>query len=109
MIVTGSKLKLRGNADDVILLCPAAWIGEEDRSTFLMLPKSRPWKDAIAPTARRLMLAVNGFERMNVAEATPVCAMLTGNVSFVLVIKFWCRAGIVTGESRICERADCKD
>jgi hypothetical protein len=25
MIVTGSKLKLRGNADDVILLCPAAW------------------------------------------------------------------------------------
>lgn len=75
----------------------------------MITPRLRPWKVAVAPTSRRFILAVNGFDNANEAVATPVCTISIGNVRDVPVIRFWCKAGIVTGESLIWERADCSD
>lgn len=55
------------------------------------------------------MLAVNGLARTNEAEATPVFTISSGNVRAALLIRVWCNAGIVTGDSRIWERADFKE
>ena len=64
-----------------------------------MVPKVRFWNVAVAPTFSRFMLAVNGFESVNVTLAIPVFTIFVGNVREVEVIKFWCKAGIITGLS----------
>ena len=99
-------MKLKGSVGDVTLLCPSAWIGLAERSTWLMLPSEIFWKVATAVTCRRLMLAVNGFDKVNSTEAIPVWTILAGKSRVVLVIKFWCKAGITTGESFISDRAN---
>lgn len=75
-------------------------------STLSIFPKVRPWKVTTVPTRSKLMLAVKGFAKVKVAEAIPVSTMSIGNDSDVLCTNVWWIAGMVTGLSRICERAD---
>ncbi len=89
MIVAGCKLKLNGSIGEVIFVWPSACIGFSDKSTLLMLPSVRFWNVAVVERVNRLMLVVNGFDKTNVTEATPVCTILVGNSNEVLVIKFW--------------------
>lgn len=95
MIVVGSRLKLKGNCSEVMFACPSAWMGEEDTSTWSMSPKNKSWKVAFAVRSKMLMLAVNGLASAKELCATPVCTMSVGNTKEALVIKFWCKAGMV--------------
>lgn len=106
MIVTESRLNDNGKSGEVTSLCPPAWIGLDEISTWSMVPSFSPRKVAIALTFNKLMLAVNGLESVKEVEAVPVWIMSSGNVSEALLMSVWCSAGIFTGDNRICESAD---
>lgn len=89
--------------------CPSACIGFEEMSMLLILPRRTSWKVAVAPTRNRLIFAVKGFSSTKEVEATPVLTMSIGNVKEALLIRFWCNAGIETGDNRISESASFRD
>lgn len=70
-------------------------MGEEDTSTFLIAPRNRFWNVALAVRSRMLIPAVKGLSRTKDVSAMPVCTISVGNTNEALVIRFWCRAGIV--------------
>ena len=78
-------------------------------STLLIFPSNIPWNVATESTSSRLILAVKGFTRVNEVEAIPVLMMSRGNVKEALLIRVCRRAGIVTGDKWICDRADLRD
>ena len=71
-----------------------------------MEPRVKLWNLAVAATFRRLILAVNGLASVNEVDAIPVLTMSVGKTSDADLMRVWCRAGIVTGERRICDNAD---
>lgn len=123
IIVTASRLNFRGRLREVILVCPSAWIGLEETSTWSTVPKARINRRkrtyiyvprvkfsnvAAAVTTSRLILAVKGFDSATVAVAIPVWIILVGNTMCVAVMRFWCKAGI-TALSLICSSAGTKE
>ena len=105
----GSVLKLKGSCGDVIVEPPSAWIGDDDLSTWSILPSVKFWKVAVAVTSNKLMLAVKGFANTKVVVAIPVWTMSVGKNKEAEVIKFWCNAGICTGSRWILDIASFKE
>ena len=88
MIVTGSRLNSNGSVGDVMFVCPSAWIGSLERSTWSILPSVRLLNVAVAVTSSRLSEAVNGFASTNVVCARPVWTMSVGKTSDAVVMRF---------------------
>lgn len=54
-----------------------------------------------ADTSRMLRLVMKGFDSVKDVSTTPVRTMSVGNVSYGLVMRFWCSAEMMTGLSTI--------